>query len=72
MTHLGLTLDYLVKDGEYKQVDKDTFKKLKDIQKLSIENINSVIALLDAFIKQTKLQGIWKQKSHSLSGFFVS
>jgi transcriptional regulator with XRE-family HTH domain len=55
---LAVTLDYLVKDGEYEQVDKDTLKRLKDIQNMSIENKNHVFALLDAFIKQTKLQSI--------------
>ena len=55
---LGVTLDYLVKDGEYEQIDKDTLKRLRDIQQLSDENKNHVFALLDAFIKQTKLQSI--------------
>jgi transcriptional regulator with XRE-family HTH domain len=55
---LGVTLDYLVKDGEYEQVDEETLKRLKDIQAMSPENKNHVFALLDAFIKQTKLQGI--------------
>ena len=55
---LGVSLDYLVKDGEYEQIDKDTLKRLRDIQQLSDENKNQVFALLDAFIKQTKLQSI--------------
>lgn len=55
---LDVTLDYLVKDGEYQEVDKETLKRLKDIQKMSTEDKNHVFALLDAFIKQTKLQGI--------------
>lgn len=55
---LGVTLDYLVKDGEYEQVDKETLKRLKEIQKMTPENKSHVFALLDAFIKQTKLQGL--------------
>lgn len=55
---LGVTLDYLVKDGEYEQVDKETLKRLKEIQKMTPENKSHVFALLDAFIKQTKLQNI--------------
>lgn len=55
---LGVTLDYLVKDGEYEEVDKETLKRLKDIQSMSPENKKHVFALLDAFIKQTKLQSI--------------
>ncbi len=49
-------LNYLVKDGEYEQVDKETLKRLKEIQKMTPENKSHVFALLDAFIKQTKLQ----------------
>jgi transcriptional regulator with XRE-family HTH domain len=55
---LGVTLDYLVKDGEYQEVDKETLKRLKDIQKMTPENKDHVFALLDAFIKQTQLQAI--------------
>ena len=55
---LGVTLDYLVKDAEYEQVDKETLKRLKDIQLLSPENKTHVFALYDAFVKQTKLQAI--------------
>ena len=55
---LGVTLDYLVKDEEYEQIDKETLKRLKEVQKLSPENKAHVFALLDAFIKQTKLKAI--------------
>lgn len=55
---LGVTLDYLVKDGEYEQVDNETLKRLRDIQKLKESDKQHVFALLDAFIRQTKLQGI--------------
>ena len=55
---LGVTLDYLIKDGEYDHVDEETLKRLREIQKLSPENKSHVYALLDAFIKQTKLQAI--------------
>jgi transcriptional regulator with XRE-family HTH domain len=55
---LGVTLDYLVKDGAYEQIDKETLQRLKDIQKLPTKNKEHVFALLDAFIKQSKLQAI--------------
>ncbi|MEQ9405827.1 MAG: helix-turn-helix transcriptional regulator [Cyclobacteriaceae bacterium] len=55
---LGVTLDYLIKDGEYEQIDEDTLQRLKEVQKLSPEDKAHVFALLDAFIKQTKLQAI--------------
>lgn len=56
---LGVTLDYLVKDGEYEQVDKETLDRLKAIQKLSPENKKYVYALMDAFIKQTKIAAMF-------------
>jgi len=55
---LGVTLDYLVKDGVYEKIDNDTLNRLKEIQTLSDENKNHVFALLDAFLKHTKLQSI--------------
>jgi transcriptional regulator with XRE-family HTH domain len=55
---LNVTIDYLVKDGEYEQIDKETLTRLKDIQKLSSENKAHVYALLDAFIAKTKIQGL--------------
>ncbi|WP_346880693.1 helix-turn-helix transcriptional regulator [uncultured Algibacter sp.] len=55
---LGVTLDYLVKDAAYEQIDKETLQRLKDIQKLSEDSKAHVFALLDTFIKQSKLQAI--------------
>jgi transcriptional regulator with XRE-family HTH domain len=55
---LGVTVDYLVKDGEYEQIDKATLTRLRDIQMLSDENKAHVFALLDAFIAKTKIQGL--------------
>ena len=42
---LGVTLDYLTKDAEYEQVDKDTLDRLKEIQKLSPESKSHVYAI---------------------------
>lgn len=47
---LGVTPDYLIKDGEYDHVDEETLKRLREIQKVSPENTSHVYALLDAFI----------------------
>jgi transcriptional regulator with XRE-family HTH domain len=55
---LGVTIDYLVKDGEYEQIDNATLTRLKDIQMLSDENKSHVFALMDAFIAKTKIQGL--------------
>lgn len=55
---LGVTLDYLVKDGEYEQIDNDTLKKLKAIQELDNDTKAHIFATIDAFIKASKLKNI--------------
>lgn len=55
---LDVTLDYLVKDGQYEQVDQDTLDRLKKVQGLSAENKGHVFALIDAFIKAAKIKEI--------------
>lgn len=55
---LGVTLDYLVKDGQYEQIDNDTLKKLKAIQELDNETKNHIFATINAFIKAAKLKNI--------------
>jgi len=55
---LGVTLDYLVKNGEYEQVDNDTLKRLKEIQGLDPENRSHIFTTIDAFIKAAKLKSI--------------
>jgi len=54
---LGTSLDYLVGSTDT-LLDKGTVNRILDIQKLNAEDKNHVFALLDAFIKQTKLQSI--------------
>jgi len=48
---LGTTLNYLVKDEKYEQIDENTLKRLKDIQELSSENKRYVFALFKCFYK---------------------
>ncbi|AYN02597.1 DNA-binding protein [Chryseobacterium sp. 3008163] len=55
---LGVTLDYLVKDGQYEQIDNDTLKKLKAIQELDSDTKAHIFATIDAFIKASKLKNI--------------
>lgn len=55
---LGVTLDYLVKDGQYEQIDNDTLKKLKVIQELDSDTKAHIFATIDAFIKASKLKNI--------------
>lgn len=54
---LEVSLDYLVGSTEL-LLDKNITKRILDIQQLSSEEKSHVFALLDAFLKQNKLQGI--------------
>lgn len=55
---LGVKLDYLVKDGEYEQIDNEMLKRLKEVQGLDEENRAHIFATIDAFIKAAKLKSI--------------
>lgn len=55
---LGVTLDYLVKDGEYEHIDNETLGKLRAIQGLDGDTRAHVFATIDAFIKAAKLKSI--------------
>lgn len=55
---LEVSLDYLVKDGQYEQVDNDILKKLKAIQELDSDTKAHIFATIDAFIKASKLKNI--------------
>jgi len=57
---IGCTLDYLVKDSEYKNIDNDALKRLKLIEKLPKEERSHLFALMDAFFAQHKLQSLLK------------
>lgn len=54
---LDVSLDYLVGTTDL-LLDKAVVKRVLDIQQLKEEDQSHVFALLDAFIKQTKLQGV--------------
>lgn len=55
---LGATLDYILKDGGYQQIDNKTLKKLKAIQEPDNETKNHIFAIIDGFIKAAKLKNI--------------
>lgn len=57
---LDVTIDYLVKDGEYEQIDKETLTRLKEVQNLDEETKKHIFATIDAFIAKTKIQSILK------------
>lgn len=54
---LGVSLDYLVGNTDL-LLDADVIKKIQEIQKLKPEDKSHVFALLDAFLKQTKIQSL--------------
>jgi len=54
---LEVSLDYLVGSSDF-LLEKNVVNKILDIQKLKESDKQHVFALLDAFIKQTKFQGI--------------
>lgn len=54
---LEVSLDYLVGSTDT-LLDKAVVKKILDIQKLKSNEKEHVFALLDAFLKQTKIQSI--------------
>lgn len=54
---LDVSLDFLVGNTDI-ALEKSLLKKITDIQKLPDDKKNVVMSLLDAFLKQTKLQSI--------------
>jgi len=55
---LGVTLDYLVKDAEYQNIDNDALKRLQLIEKLPKEERAHLFATMDAFFAKNKLQSL--------------
>ncbi|MBN1185841.1 MAG: helix-turn-helix transcriptional regulator [Bacteroidales bacterium] len=55
---LSVTIDYLVKDAEYQNIDNETLKRMKELERLSKEDKGHVFAMLDAFFAKAKLQSI--------------
>lgn len=51
---LGVTLDYLVKDGEYEQIDNITLKRLKDIEKLDQGTKSKIFDIIDTYLRDFK------------------
>lgn len=55
---LGVTLDYLVKDGEYQNIDSDALNRLRLIEKLPGDERSHLFATMDAFFAKHKLQSL--------------
>lgn len=51
---LGVTLDFLVKDGEYEQIDKTTLNRLKEIEKLPEELKEKIYFFIDVAVRDFK------------------
>ena len=50
---------HILKDGATeKQVNKDMLKRIKDVDKMKLEDKKMVFSFLDAFITKTKLQAL--------------
>lgn len=56
----GVSLDYLVGEGINSKFDKQTVKRLQDIEKLEAVEKAHVFAMLDAFLAKNKMQAILK------------
>jgi len=63
LARLGVTLDYLVKDAEYQNIDQDALTRLKLIEKLPQEERSHLFATMDAFFAKNKLQALLKKQS---------
>ena len=55
---LNVTIDFLVKDGEYQNIDKDALKRLKLLKKLNPEDKDYIYALMDAFFAKYKMDSL--------------
>ena len=45
---------YLVKDGEYEQIDDITLKRLKEIERLDKTTKNKIFDIIDTYIRDFK------------------
>jgi len=55
---LVVTLDYLVRDGAYQNIDNEALKRLKLTEKLPKEERFHLFATMDAFFAKNKLQAL--------------
>ncbi len=46
--------DYLVKEGEYEQIDKATLKRLKDIERLDPNTKTKIFDIIDTYLRDFK------------------
>ena len=53
---LNVTLDYLVKDGEYEQLDTVSLNRLKEVEKLPSDLKEKIYFFIDVAIRDFKTQ----------------
>ena len=53
---LNVTIDYLIKDAQYQNIDNEALKRFSLLEKLSGEDKAHIFALADAFFPKNKLQ----------------
>jgi len=51
---LSVTLDYLVKDGEYEQLDTVSLKRLKEVEKLPSDLKEKIYFFIDVTVRDFK------------------
>ncbi len=57
---LAVTIDYLVKDAQYQNIDNDALNRLQQIEKLPKEERSHLFATMDAFFAKNKLLALLK------------
>ena len=55
---LNVTIDFLVKDGEYQNIDNDALKRLRLLEKLNPKDKDHIYALMDAFFAKYKMDSL--------------
>jgi hypothetical protein len=50
----GVTLDYLVKDGEYQTIDNKTLNRLREIEQLDPETKEKIFDIIDTYLRDFK------------------
>ncbi len=51
---LSVTLDYLVKDGEYEQLDTASLKRLKEVERLPSDLKEKIYFFIDVTVRDFK------------------
>ena len=58
----GVTVDYLLGEGEYSSYDKDTVDRLKSIQKMDANTKGVLFNVIDTYIQNFKTKQVFATK----------